>query len=80
MNDHLSVGDRWRIISLNSDRGLNARQIARIIRCTIPTVYNIVELFEETNDVTERSGRGRNAMLNDNEIHAFRQMFYFVIK
>lgn len=41
------------------------RRIARFVGCTVRTVYCILELFEETNDVIERNGRGRNMVLND---------------
>jgi len=76
MSIYLSVGDRWRIISLNFDQSRSVREIARIVHCNIQTVYNILQLFEETGDVIERTGRGRGAILNDEEIHTLRQIFY----
>ncbi|CAF3570186.1 unnamed protein product [Rotaria sp. Silwood2] len=76
MSCHLSIRDRWRIISLDFDQGRSVRQIARMIPCSIQTVYNILMLFEETNDVTERTGRGRLHMLNNDEIHTLRQILY----
>jgi hypothetical protein len=33
--------------------------IASVIDCSIQTVYNVLQLFYETNDVIEREGRGR---------------------
>ncbi|CAF3971149.1 unnamed protein product [Rotaria sp. Silwood1] len=76
MNDHLSVGDRWRIVSLKFDQGLNAHTIAHHIPCHVSTVYNIINLYQETNDVIERDGRDRHMLLNDNEIHTLRQVLF----
>ena len=42
--------NRWHIISSNFDERLTVRQIARITRYSIRTVYRITELF---NDVIE---------------------------
>lgn len=75
MSSHLSVRDRWRIISLN-DQGINVREIARRIPCSIQTVYTILQLFQETNDVTERDGRGRFRILNNDQVNALRQLLY----
>ncbi|CAF1399982.1 unnamed protein product [Rotaria sordida] len=33
-------------------------------------------LFQETNDVMERTGRGRLHMLNNDEIHTLQQILY----
>ncbi|CAF4563197.1 unnamed protein product, partial [Rotaria sp. Silwood2] len=68
MSQHLSVGDRWRLTSLKFDQGLNVHQIARIISCNIRTVYRILELFQETNNVIQRNGRCRQLMLNDGRL------------
>jgi transposase len=73
---HLSTRDRWRIISLNFDQARSVRQIARLIPCSIQTVYSILDLFEETNDVVERNGRGRNTLFSANEFHTLRQILY----
>jgi len=59
MRGHLSIGDRWRIVSLSFDQGMPHTQIASVIDCSIQTVYNVLQLFYETNDVIEREGRGR---------------------
>jgi hypothetical protein len=53
MSGHLSIGDRWRIISLRFGQGINSREIARILHCSIRTVYNILQLFDDTDDVVE---------------------------
>jgi hypothetical protein len=64
MSSHLSVGDRWRIISLRLDQDMAPNRIATIINCSIRTVFSVLQLFHETNNVTEREGRGR-ALLNN---------------
>jgi transposase len=73
---HLSIRDRWRIVSLNLDQARSVRQIARLIPCSIQTVYSILDLFEETNDVVERNGRGRHTLFSANEFHTLRQILY----
>ncbi len=67
MSGHLSVRDGCRIISLNFHQGHNVCQIARIIHCSLQTVYSILQLCQETNDVIERNGRGRFTILNSDE-------------
>jgi Trp operon repressor len=57
MNVRSSIGDRWRIVSLNLDQRRSRRQVARIINISIQTVCNVLRLFQETNDVVERDGR-----------------------
>ena len=64
MSGHLSIGDRWRIISLWHDQGMTSHQIASRIHCTSRTVRNILRLFRETNNVIEREGRGRTLLNN----------------
>ncbi len=68
MSGHLSVGDRWRIISLRFDQGMAPNQIATIINCTRQTVFNILRLYHETNNVIEREGRGRTLLGNRKRI------------
>jgi len=68
MGGHLSVGDRWRIISLSLDQGMTSSEIASIIHCTSRTVRNILRLYCETNNVTEREGRGRTLLNNRRRI------------
>ncbi len=60
MSGHLSVGDRWRIISLRFDQGMAPNQIA--------TVFNILRLYRETDNVIEREGRGRTLLDNRKRI------------
>ncbi|CAF3311068.1 unnamed protein product [Rotaria sp. Silwood2] len=76
MRGQLSVGERWRIVSLRFDQGLNVSQIARIINCSVQTVYNILILYEQTNYFIERNGRGHHNILNGHEIHTLRQILY----
>ena len=42
MTGHLSIRDRWRIISLYFDQNVLPSQIAVIIDCSIPTVLRIL--------------------------------------
>ncbi|CAF2608415.1 unnamed protein product [Rotaria sp. Silwood2] len=76
MSVHLTLGDRWPIASLSRDQGLSASEIAHVIHCTSRTVYNILRLFLDTNDVIERNGRDRRDMLNTDETIALRRLFY----
>jgi hypothetical protein len=64
MSGHLSVGDRWRIISLRFDQKTSFNRIASIVNCSLATVHNVIRLFRETDDVIEREGRGR-ALLDE---------------
>jgi predicted transcriptional regulator len=64
MSGHLSIGDRWRFILLRFDQGMTPNQIASIINCSRTTVFNILQLFRETNNVIEREGRGRTLLNN----------------
>ena len=59
MTGHLPIRDRWRIISLYFDQNVLPSQIAVINDCSVPTVLGILRLYDETDDVTEREGRGR---------------------
>jgi transcription initiation factor IIE alpha subunit len=68
MSGHLSVGDRWRIISLSFDQGMTSSEIVSIINCTSRTVRNVLRLFRETNNVIEREGRGRTLLNNSKQI------------
>jgi transposase len=76
MTGHLSIGDRWRVVSMRQDQGISSSHIARLINCSVQTVYNILELFYETNDVIERQGRGGGNSLIDTEIFILRQILY----
>ncbi len=76
MTGHLSIGDRWRVVLMRQDQGISSCHIARVINCSVQTVYNILELFYETNDVVERQGRGGGNSLTDGEIFILRQILY----
>jgi transposase len=73
---HLSVGERWRVVSIKLDQGMIPSHIASIINCSTQTVYNILNLFRETNDVIERRGRGGTNSLTADERNVLRQLFY----
>jgi hypothetical protein len=62
MSRHLSIGDRWRIISLRLDQAMAPDQIDSVLNCLFPSVSNILQLFCETNIVTEREGRPRTLL------------------
>ena len=76
MNRHLTIGKRWRLISLRLDQGLGFHEIARRMNCTHQTVHNILQLFHETNNVFERDRRGGSNSLTSHEIHVLRQLLY----
>ena len=63
MTSHLSVGDQWRVVSLHFYHGIILNQIASIINYSPAIVFNILQLFHETNNVIEREDRGF-ALLN----------------
>ena len=65
MVGHLCIGDRWRIVSLHFDQNILPIQIASIILCSIQTVCNILQLYQESNNVIERQGRGRSSLNNN---------------
>ncbi|CAF1535965.1 unnamed protein product [Didymodactylos carnosus] len=62
MTVHLTVDDRWHIVSLSVDQGMSASRIVDVINCGRRTGYNILTLFCETNYVIERQGRGRQCL------------------
>ncbi len=64
------------MISLRLDQDISSRRIARIINCSVRTVYNILQLFHGTNDVIEREGRGGDNSLTNDEVHTLRQLLY----
>jgi len=64
MNSHLTVGDRWRTVSLRLDQGMTPNQIVSVINCSRATVFNILQLFREKNNVIEREGRDRTLLNN----------------
>ncbi|CAF4056549.1 unnamed protein product, partial [Rotaria sp. Silwood1] len=71
---HLSIEQRWRIITSHFDNNLLLRQIARILQCPFAGVKRILNLYEETNDVLERPDRGRHAIIRDSVRRQFRQI------
>ena len=57
----LTIGVRWRIVSLNVDAGWSLREIAAHFNISIGAVQNILRVYERTEDVVDmpRSGRPR---------------------
>ena len=51
MNAHLSDGERRRMVSMTFNQGTSTSRIASIITWSIQTVYNVLNLFLETNDL-----------------------------
>ena len=76
MSAHLSVGERWRVVSMKLDQNMSVPYIASVISCSTQTVHNILDLFRETNDVIERRGRGGGNSLTTDERNVLRQLFY----
>ena len=74
MTQHLSVRDRWGIITLRFDDDLSYRTIARIVYCSFSAVRKIVPLYEETDDVQERKGRGSPQIIQGSFRWQFRQL------
>ena len=62
MSGHLSVGDRWRIISLYFDQSVLPSQIVVILDCSALTVRRILRLYDETGDVRAQEGRSRSLL------------------
>ncbi|CAF3795419.1 unnamed protein product [Rotaria sp. Silwood1] len=68
------MGERWRIITLHQDNNLFLRQIAGMVNYSFTTVQNIIQLFQETDDVLEREGRERHRLINGLVRRHFRQI------
>ena len=51
MNAHLSDGERRRVVFITFNQGTSTSHIASIITWSIQTVYNVLNLFLETDDV-----------------------------
>jgi len=64
---HLSEPQRWRIVFLNEENGLNETQIARKMKITRDTVYDTLQRYAETGTVHDRPGRGRKRKLTEKE-------------
>ena len=64
---HLPEPDRWRIIFLKEENGLNPTQIARKMKIGRDTVYDTLNRYEETGTVHDRPGRGRKRILSTKE-------------
>ena len=65
--DHLSEPERWRIVFLRDENGLNPTEIARKMKCSRHTVYNILKKFDQTGTVHDLPGKGRKSKLTQVE-------------
>ena len=74
MTGHLSIVQRWKIITLYFDNKLPLREIARLLECSCSTVKCIINLFQETKNVLERQGRGRIAIIRGPARRQFRRL------
>ena len=74
MAGHLSIEQRWRVITLHRDCNLSLRKIAQLLNCLFSSIRHIINLFYETNNVLEREGRGRPATIHGSVRRAFRQI------
>jgi transposase len=74
MFQHLSIDERWRIVTLHQDNNYLLRRIARMVNCSFSTLRRIIQLYEETHDVLEREGRGRRRLSNGTIRRHFRQI------
>lgn len=74
MAGHLSIEQRWRIVTLRRDCNLPLRKIAHLLNCSFSSVRHIINLFDETNNVLEREGRGRHAIIRGPVRRQFRQI------
>ncbi|CAF1130987.1 unnamed protein product [Adineta ricciae] len=74
MAEHLSIRQRWTVITLHQDSHLSLRTIASRVNCSFSTVRNIIQLYEETHDVIERQGRGRRRLIDGPVRRYFRQI------
>lgn len=66
---HLTLGIRWRIVSLRRDAGWSLRQIAQHLQVSVGGVRGVLHVFDLTEDVVDRprSGRPRNTDEDDDE-------------
>lgn len=66
----LSLKKRWEIVFLKKHRlgpKLNNTRIAKEVGCTRQTVRTWVERYEQTGDVQDQEGRGRNRITTEKE-------------
>jgi hypothetical protein len=55
-------------IYLYFDQNILPTEITSIIRCSIQTVCNTLQLHQETNNATEREGHGRSSLNNTKQL------------
>jgi transposase len=59
MPSQLSLGDRWRAVTLSEDAAWSSHRIAELIGCSHTTVLSLVQLHRTTGDVLPRPRSGR---------------------
>jgi transposase len=64
---HLPESERWRIVFLRNENGLNPTKIAKKIGCSRNTVYEILNKYDQTGSVHDRPGRGRKRKVTEAE-------------
>ncbi|CAF1293185.1 unnamed protein product [Didymodactylos carnosus] len=74
MAPHLSLSERWRIITLRNDFGLSMPAIAHRSNYSLSTIHRILDLFSKTNEVAEREGRGRKRPIQGSVRRQFREI------
>lgn len=74
MARHLSIGQRWRIITLRFDMKLSIPEIARRLKRSFSTVHRIINLFLDTDNVLEREGRGPKPLVQGFVRRQFREI------
>ena len=63
----LSEKQRWRIVFLSEENGLNPTEIAKKVGCTRHTVYNVLEKEKKTGKVKNYPKSGRKRKLTAKE-------------
>ncbi len=76
MAPHLSIAERWEILTVRNDLALSVPDITSRLNCSSFTGYQILDLFAETNDVVEREGRGRKPSMEGSVRRQFREIIW----
>lgn len=63
----LTLGVRWRIVSLRTDAGWSLRQIAQHLHVSIGGVRGVLRVFEMTEDVIDRPRCGRPRVTQEDD-------------
>ena len=63
----LTVGIRWRIVSLKIDAGWSLRRIASHFYVSVGAVRGVLRIYEKTGDVIDRSRSGRQRVTEEDD-------------